>query len=140
LDLSIKKGRKPQAAQKPPDLLLAVLEERVGYRLYNVDVFVSIVGGMRLQELRSTSGSSCDRLLFFRKSDRSRNGRIGEVGLAGEVRSVLGSKARLKEAIKWVSKKRFFLSRTSKDSFRFPRKISLTGVGFVEEAIQAAIS
>jgi len=87
-----------------------------------------------------SSGSSCDRLLFFRKAIDPETVVIGEVGLAGEVRSVSRIESRLKEAIQMGFQKAFFLSRTSRDSFRFPRKDQPYGVGFVEEAIQAAIS
>lgn len=80
------------------ECLLAVLDRRAGVRLGDADVFVSAVGGVTLSEpasdlplalaLYSSSAEIAmpDDLASF-----------GEVGLAGEVRQVPGSKQRLME-------------------------------------------
>jgi DNA repair protein RadA/Sms len=80
-------------------LLVAILEKRGGYRLYDQDVYVNIAGGLRITEpavdlsviaalISSIEGKSvAPGCLFF-----------GEVGLGGEVRSVPKAALRLKEA------------------------------------------
>ena len=80
-------------------LLLAVLEKRLGFQLFNRDVFVSLTGGIRVSEPAIDLG-----LLLAIAS--SFTGKVvpadllavGEVGLGGEVRSVPHIEARLKEA------------------------------------------
>ena len=83
------------------NLLLAVLERRLGMRLSQMDVYVNIAGGVRLREPAVDLGiilaviSSFkdividDKTLFF-----------GEVGLSGEVRSVSQASLRVREAKK----------------------------------------
>lgn len=81
-------------------LLLAVLEKKMKYPLYAQDVFVSIVGGMKISE----PGIDLGILLAIVSSYQSKaiSGKtavIGEVGLNGEVRSVMRIESRLKEAM-----------------------------------------
>ncbi|HYE89869.1 MAG TPA: magnesium chelatase domain-containing protein, partial [Terriglobales bacterium] len=80
-------------------LLLAVLEKRSGLSFGDRDVFVNVVGGLRLAEtaadlavLAAIASSALDRAL---PEDAVL---IGEVGLSGEVRSVGQVERRLAEA------------------------------------------
>jgi len=82
-------------------LLAAVLEKKVRLKLYDRDIFVNVTGGARISEpaadlaiVAAIAGSwndlpGPDSTIF-----------IGEVGLAGEVRSVAQLEPRLKEAQK----------------------------------------
>jgi len=81
-------------------LLLAVLEKRVGYQLHSRDVFVSVAGGMKIVE------PAMDLATIVAISSSLTNRQIdpetivlGEVGLAGEVRTVSRIESRLKEAL-----------------------------------------
>ena len=83
------------------NLLMAVLEKRVGLQVAACDAYVNIAGGMRLQEpaldlgivMAIVSGyknrSVDDKMVVF-----------GEVGLSGEVRSVNMAEQRIQEAKK----------------------------------------
>jgi DNA repair protein RadA/Sms len=82
-------------------LLLAVLEKRAGLGFAQLDVFLNVVGGMRLQEPAgdlavavALASSVYDRPLprdaVF----------VGEVGLGGEIRPVSQTERRLAEAAK----------------------------------------
>jgi DNA repair protein RadA/Sms len=82
-------------------LLLAVLEKRAGLGFAQLDVFLNVVGGMRLQEpagdlavAAALASSVYDRALprdaVF----------VGEVGLGGEIRPVSQTERRLAEAAK----------------------------------------
>ena len=80
-------------------LLLAVLEKRLGMRLYDQDVFVNVAGGLRIDEpaadlavVAAVASSVASRPL---PNDVAV---WGEVGLTGEVRSVSRSESRLREA------------------------------------------
>jgi DNA repair protein RadA/Sms len=80
-------------------LLLAVLEKRVGMRLYDQDVFLNVAGGLRIDEPAAdvavvaavassvTARALPDDVVVW-----------GEVGLTGELRSVSRSETRLREA------------------------------------------
>lgn len=80
-------------------LLLAVLEKKVGVRLHNKDVFLSVTGGVRLSDpaadlavliavVSSLNDKPVDPGTVF----------VGEVGLGGEIRSASNAKQRLSEA------------------------------------------
>lgn len=82
-------------------LSLAVLHRHGGIFTYNQDVFVNIVGGVRVTE----TAADLPVLLAVLSSLRDRplpNDLIafGEVGLAGEIRPVQSGQERLKEAVK----------------------------------------
>lgn len=122
-------------------LLLAVLEKRMSYPLYNCDVFVSVAGGLKILEpgvdlgvLLAISSSFCNRILDPNLVV------IGEVGLGGEVRSVSRIEQRIKEAIHMGFKKcvvpKRNLAGLGKELFQ---KIEILGVDRVEEAINECI-
>ena len=80
-------------------LLLAVLEKRVGLPLQTQDAFVNVAGGGRTTEPAADLGVALAAASSY--LDRPVRGDavvIGEVGLTGEVRAVVGLPARLKEA------------------------------------------
>ncbi len=122
-------------------LLLAVLEKRMGYRLYGCDVFVSIAGGIRIFEpaidlgiLLAIASSFCNTIVD------SNTVVIGEVGLGGEVRSVPRIEGRIKEAIHMGFRQCLVPNRNLKGlSPELLKKIEVRGVGLVEEAISAVI-
>lgn len=119
-------------------LLLAVLEKRVGYPLYQRDVFVSVVGGIRIVE------PAIDLGIILAIASSMRNHAIhaetvvvGEVGLGGEIRSVPRIETRIKEAIQMGFKRCLIPKRNLKGiSDEYRDRIELRGVEFVEEAIE----
>ena len=83
------------------NLLLAVLEKRIGLRIGACDVYVNIAGGMRLREPAVDLGIIMAMISSYKDivvSDRTIV--FGEVGLSGEVRSVSMAKQRVMEAQK----------------------------------------
>ncbi len=82
-------------------MLLAVLQRHGGVTTYDQDVFVNVVGGVRVLE----TGADLSLLLAVLSSLRNKpvpNDLIvfGEVGLAGEIRPVQSGHERLREAAK----------------------------------------
>ncbi len=82
-------------------MLLAVLHRHGGVATYDQDVFVNVVGGMRVSE----TGADLAVMLAVLSSLRNRplpDGLVvfGEVGLAGEIRPVPNGQERLREAAK----------------------------------------
>jgi DNA repair protein RadA/Sms len=80
-------------------MLVAVLSKRVGLPLFNQDIYVNIVGGLRISE------PAADLAVAMAIASSFRNQRIdpelvlvGEIGLSGELRSVSQLERRLGEA------------------------------------------
>lgn len=122
-------------------LLLAVLEKRMGYHTHKCDVFVSIAGGLKIAEpaidlgILLASASSMKNCMIDPDSIA-----IGEVGLGGEVRSVARIESRLKEAINMGFTKAVIPKRNLKGiSEEVKKQISIYGVEFVEEAVNALL-
>ena len=80
-------------------LLVAVMEKRLGFRLHTSDLFVSVAGGMRISEPSVDLGIVAAIASSFSNQELRANAiAVGEVGLAGEIRSVSKIEARVKEA------------------------------------------
>ena len=82
-------------------MLIAVLSKRVGLPLFNQDVYVNIVGGLKINE------PAVDLAVAIAIASSYRNARVkpemvcvGEIGLSGELRSVSQIERRLGEASK----------------------------------------
>ncbi len=87
-------------------LLLAVLEKRCGLFFSNFDVYVNVIGGLRLDDPSADLGVAVSLASsikdFIIPEDTFI---IGEVGLAGEVRAVSSIDARISEAYRLGFKK-----------------------------------
>lgn len=82
-------------------LLVAVLSKRVGLRLGDQDVFVNVIGGLRVSEPASDLAVAMALASSFRDVAVAADlALIGEVGLSGELRAVGHLETRLKEAAK----------------------------------------
>ena len=118
-------------------MLLAVLEKRLGILMGTKDVFINLVGGLKVNDpaadlsVISAVASSANNKLISESVVL-----IGEVGLGGEVRSVNGLNMRIKEAeslgFKNVIAPSSSVNRITKDS----KKIKITGVSNVDEVFQ----
>ncbi len=83
------------------NLLLAVLEKRLGLQLGNMDAYVNITGGIRVTETAIDLGIALAVLSSFRnKPIDDKLAAIGEIGLSGELRAVGNVKSRVQEAKK----------------------------------------
>jgi len=81
------------------NLLLAVLEKRVGLELLGDDVFVSVAGGLEVDEPAADLGVAAAIASSFRNRPvPSDTVLFGEVGLAGEVRGAGQASLRVREA------------------------------------------
>ena len=82
-------------------LIIAVLEKKLGLQLYNCDIFVNAVGGVRIVEPAVDLGIAVSMVSSFR--DRPTFPRalfLGEIGLTGEVRPVSRAEERIREGMK----------------------------------------
>lgn len=82
-------------------ILLAVLHRHAGVATYNQDVFINVVGGVKVTETGSDLALLAAVLSSLKDRVFDRETIIfGEVGLAGEIRPVQSGQERLKEAVK----------------------------------------
>ena len=119
------------------NMLLAVLEKRVGFKLVQKDVFLNIAGGLRVNDpaidlgvisaiLSSNMDSDIEPLVCM----------AGEVGLSGEIRPVNRIEQRISEAEK-LGFKSILIPRHNLQGLDTSKvKIELVGVRKVEEAFR----
>lgn len=123
--------------QRRLNMLLAVLEKRVGFKLMQKDVFVNIAGGLRVTDL-AMDLSVIAAVLSSNVDTPIETGwcMAGEVGLSGEVRPVSRIVQRIAEAQKLGFTDMILPSHNMQglDTAKF--KISLHPVRKVEEALR----
>jgi DNA repair protein RadA/Sms len=114
-------------------VLTAIVDKRAGLKLYEHDLFVSVAGGVRVQEpaadlaiIAAIGSSASDRplpqdLVLF-----------GEVGLTGEVRAVRHAETRLREAYKLGFRQAIVPAATARQ-VRAPEGLRVDGVSSVRE-------
>ena len=120
-------------------LLIAVLEKRVGMHLMGMDVFVNVVGGLKIDEPAVDLGVIAAVASSFREKPIPPDMVVmGEVGLAGEVRAISQAEARLKDAAK-LGFTRCILPAVNVEKIEKSaalKKMELLGVRTVEEAME----
>jgi DNA repair protein RadA/Sms len=117
-------------------LLVAVLEKRMGLKLYNQDIFLNVAGGIRVDEPAMDLGitvSVASSLLD--KPVPPKTVLFGEVGLTGEVRGVSQAEVRVRESIK-LGFERCLLPKTNKGRMKKDEAIQLKGVESLGEVVK----
>ena len=121
------------------NLLLAVLEKRAGFFFGTLDVYINIVGGLRLDE------TACDLAVCLAMVSSLLDQPVGdttialgEVGLGGEIRSVTHLESRLREAARIGFTRAIVpqhsLSQVDRSGLE---SIRLIGVRYLRDAIAA---
>ena len=122
-------------------LILAVLEKRAGFYFSNLDAYLNVVGGLRIDE-PAVDLAVAMALVSSLKDTPIRDDTVvfGEIGLAGELRSVSHIEARVSEAFR-LGFTRCVLpyhSVKNMDRKRF-EGMELLGVRNVREAFEACV-
>ena len=119
------------------NLLMAVLEKRIGLPLSNYDAYVNIAGGIRMNEPAVDLGIVMAIASSYKNKPISEDTIVfGEVGLSGEVRGVSMAEQRAAEAAK-LGFETCILSKVCLDAAGKIKGIRLVGVQNVQEALQA---
>ncbi len=120
-------------------LILAVLEKRAGYFFSNTDVYVNIVGGVKLEDPSADLAVAVSLISSLKDTPIDDYSVIlGEIGLTGEIRSAQNISLRLKEAAKLGFKQCVIPHcnlKTAGDLAKYDIKI--TGVKTIREAFFA---
>lgn len=121
------------------NLIIAVLEKRMGMFLQNQDAYVNLAGGVKLDEPAVDLAMAISIASSFRDLPTKPYDVIfGEVGLTGEVRAVARAEQRVKEAAK-LGFKRVILPEKSMKGWNGPKDIQLIGVNTVADALAVAL-
>lgn len=122
-------------------MLIAVLEKRAGYFFANMDTYINIVGGMKLDE-PSLDLTIVMALVSSLKDYALRDDVLafGEVGLAGEIRGVSHCEQRIKEASR-LGFNRCIIPKTNYKNISETLKseIEIIPVRTIREAFEAII-
>ena len=118
------------------NLLMAVLEKRVGLQVGVCDAYVNIAGGMRLQEPALDLGILMAIVSSYKnRAIDDKTVVFGEVGLSGEVRSVSMAAQRVQEAKK-LGFTHCVIPRSNFESVSEVEGIRITSVATVREAME----
>lgn len=117
------------------NLLMAVLEKRVGLHLAGCDAYVNVAGGLKVNEPALDLGLVLAIVSSYKNREiDSKTIIFGEVGLAGEVRAVSQAQQRITEAIK-LGFTTCILPEVCLNNINKTDKIKLIGVSNLSEAI-----
>jgi DNA repair protein RadA/Sms len=120
-------------------LLVAVLSKRVGLRLHDQDVFVNVVGGLKVNEPAADLSVAAAIASSFRDVPVPADlAIVGEIGLSGELRSVSQATKRLNEAAR-LGFQRCLLPRSVRLSGGKPEGIEVIRAGSLREALDVAL-
>jgi len=118
------------------NLLIAVLEKKAGVHLLGMDVFVNVVGGLKITE------PAADLAIVTALSSSLKDQAIdphtivfGEIGLSGEIRAVSQAELRLKEAQK-IAFRRAIIPKANAERLRGELSMEIIGVKEINEAME----
>jgi DNA repair protein RadA/Sms len=120
-------------------LISAVLSKRVGLKLHEQDIFVNVIGGMKVSEPATDLAMAVAMASsYFDKAVPADLAIVGEVGLSGELRAVGQLAARLNEAAK-LGFKRALVPKSRRKIEGIPPTLKLIEVRNVAEALGVAV-
>lgn len=121
-------------------LISAVLSKRIGLKLWEQDIFVNVIGGIRISEPASDLAMAVAiASSYYDRPVPADLAIVGEVGLSGEIRRVGQLTMRLNEARK-IGFKRALVPRLRGNAAEIPSGIQLLQARSLSEALRAVFS
>lgn len=118
-------------------LLVAVMEKKAGFMLGNQDVYLNVVGGLKVNEPALDLGIILATASSFKNVSIPKGViALGEVGLTGEVRTINMMEKRLKEAER-LGFKKCIIPENNKKLLKESYKLDIIGVKNINEAMKA---
>ena len=119
------------------NLIIAVLEKRAGYYFTNTDAYVNVVGGLRLDETAVDLAVAMALVSSLKDVPIAADAiAFGEVGLAGEIRSVSHAQQRVNEAVR-LGFSRIVIPAHNKKDIAVPDGAEVIPVSNVRQAFEA---
>ncbi|MFC5559546.1 DNA repair protein RadA [Ureibacillus thermophilus] len=126
--------------QNRVQLLMAVLEKRMGMLLQAQDAYVKVAGGVKLDEPAIDLAILTSIVSSYKNAPVNvTDVFIGEVGLTGEVRRVSRIEQRVYEAAR-LGFKRVFIPASNVGGWEYPKEIEVIGVQTINEALKLCFS
>ncbi len=117
------------------NLLIAVLEKRLGIKLGECDAYVNIAGGIKINEPAIDLGIVATLISSYKdKAIDEKTVCFGEIGLSGEVRSVNMAEQRVLEAKK-LGFETCIMPKSSMDAMSKIEGIKIIGISSVRELL-----
>lgn len=117
------------------NLLMAVLEKRMGISLYNCDAYLNVAGGMRITEPALDLAIVAALISSFRNKENIKKiAAFGEVGLTGEVRGVSMARQRIEELSK-LKELVVFVPKGNLSSFK-GSELEVHGISNIRELME----
>lgn len=118
-------------------MLLAVLNRHAGFSLYDQDVFVNVIGGVKVHEPAADLAILLSVLSSFKNKPLDSDLAVfGEVGLTGEIRPVQRGLDRIKEVEK-LGFKRLIIPKGNQSGIK-SSKLHIMAVSTLEQAVRFA--
>ncbi|MBE7047406.1 MAG: DNA repair protein RadA [Ruminococcaceae bacterium] len=120
-------------------MLIAVLEKKLGFKMQSQDVYINIVGGIKIAETATDLAVALSIASNYKNFSIDENTCImGEVGLTGEVRSVSYIEKRIMECKK-LGFKKCIVPKSNSEDIKI-KGIEIIGVSTVKEAIDKVMN
>ncbi|MEF9989373.1 MAG: DNA repair protein RadA [Christensenellaceae bacterium] len=115
-------------------MICAVLEKKIGLKLYSQDIFMNVAGGIKIQEHAADLALAVSIVSSFRNLPIGRDTAfIGEIGLSGEIRHVAQLSKRVAECAKMGIKRVFVPSYSMEKGMN--SKIKTEGVSTLSDVL-----
>ncbi|MBR1739124.1 MAG: DNA repair protein RadA [Ruminococcus sp.] len=118
-------------------IIIAVLEKRLGYFFGGLDVYINIVGGLKLDD--TAADLTVAMALFSSLTDKAVDAKtiaLGEIGLGGELRNVTSTAQRIQEAERMGFERCILPAYSLRNLDRKQYGIELIGVRSIAEAFK----
>ena len=121
------------------NMLIAVLEKRCSLNLSSQDIYVNVIGGMKVDEpavdlsVAMAIVSSYKNILIDSKTVF-----LGEIGLTGEIRNITNFEKRIKEISK-LGYNKIYTNKKQIDSLKERVDATLIGVSTIDEVINKIV-
>ncbi|RMF78690.1 MAG: DNA repair protein RadA [Chloroflexi bacterium] len=120
-------------------LISAVLSKRMGLRLHEQDIFINVIGGLKVSEPASDLAMAVAMASsYYDRPVPADLAIVGEVGLSGEIRTVAQLPMRLNEAAK-IGFRRVLLPKTRRKLDDIPPNLELIQVRSIADAIATVV-
>ena len=120
-------------------LIIAVLTRRIGMHLSDQDVFLNVVGGLRVEEPAADLAAAMALVSSLKDHPvRADLALIGEIGLSGELRWVSHMEIRLREAQK-LGFKAAVIPKRLRANIATPEKFEILEARSLDQAVKMAI-
>ena len=117
------------------NMILAVIEKVCGLNLGAKDVYVNVVGGIRITETASDLAVAMAIISSYKsKALKNDSVFIGELALTGEVRSVLNLEKRIKEAVK-LGYKTIYTTKYGLDKMDIPKDAKVVKIKNIKDLV-----